>query len=282
MQKKINILTLGDCASNGNNTFGHLVYNEPDIILTYSLQFYKKYDDTLNWVVNNKILHFDDGISLEEKHDISVKKYRTEEKKISWPSLLPYNTDNLSLNGNHYGNYIKQLEKYCENVKKPDIVLITDYSPSHMFIYFTDRGKKYKFLTEADMVKEQYNKTKHNFPEHVHRKKRYFIQKQNSYRPSYQKNKNRRYFSLLVEKLNQLKIDYFFVSLRKENKTFDHPSKVIDLSGVRDQWSVGDESNREFGEFSKLKYDLQPICAKIVQQRIEEYYNNIDKNNNLM
>jgi len=273
-----NVLVLGDCASNGNNALGHLVYDNPHAVLTFSLQYHKKFDDIVRWFLrerkNGKFL--DKKISIKNLNHVALKTLREEEKNISWPNLLNFNVTNRSINGNHFCNYILQLEKYCETIKNPDLVLITDYTPSHMVVYFTEDNKKYKFLCEPHAENEEYDYHKHRYPRSIHQKKLTFIKKQNSYSLQYQNNKTRRYLSILENKLHLKNIPYLFVLLREENRHFFSPNKVIDLTDIKSQWDNGSGGEYESGEISELKYNLQSSCAKKVEERIQQMINNIN------
>lgn len=279
-----NILVLGDCTSNGNNCLGHLVYEDSETVLTYSLQYHKKFKEIVRWFLRErkKGNFLDKKVTIKNLNYVALKTLKEEEKKISWPNLLDFNITNKSTNGNHFCNYIIQLTKYCENNENPDLVLITDHPLDHMVVYFTRDKKKYRFLCEPQGVNEKYDSHKHHYPYLIHQEKINFIKKQNSYSSNYQRNKSRRYLSILEKKLQQKNISYFFVLFRKKNEHLFSPEKIIDLTDIKETWCSGNKDEYESREISSFKYDLQSKCATIVQKKLDEHFNNLDKNSNLM
>ena len=260
--KKKNLLVLGDCASNGNNCLGHEVYKNDDVCLTFSLMYHQSFDDVIKWYIRRRKQGdtTSQSIDYRDLKKVAMQELRQQEKQSSWPTYLDYAVENKSINGNHFSNYIIQFEKFLKENNKPDLILITDYSQSHMVVYFTYKKQKYKFLCEPHAENEVYDKELHNYPKEVHDIKIKLIKKQNQYSDSYQSRKNLKYLKLLQTKLENANIPYIGVVLRAKNKflfqNFDH---VVDISHIKSQWCVGDEYDS--GEICYKKFHLQKKCA---------------------
>lgn len=69
----MNIVVLGDCASNGNNILGHEIYNDPNITMTFSTQYHMiTSDHAVKWYLSNR-----------KKQDSKEKINFTELKKTA-------------------------------------------------------------------------------------------------------------------------------------------------------------------------------------------------------
>lgn len=258
---KPTVLVIGDCLSNGNNCYGHIVYNDPATVLTFSLQYHKKYVDVAKWFLQKRKQNkLSDHILAEDLANVAYKGLRAEEKNHSWPNQLENcNVVNLSLNGNHFGNYLIQLKSFLKQRGKPELILLTDHTASHMFVYFTYNGTKYNFFCEPHAQHQVYNPLQHKYPEQVHHIKIQCIKRQLKYRDTYQERKCYRYLKLLRKFIEQQDISYKFVLLRTSNqKYFEQP---IDLTDLRKQWAGENEYQ---GELCKAKYDMQKECAERV------------------
>lgn len=265
------ILVLGDCASNGNNALGHLVYNDDNVVMTYSLIYHQKFDEVVKWFFTSKkngdIVYDGPAINNSNIHHIAMAELVKKEKEISWPEKLQKDTVNLSINGNHFGYYLVQLKRYLSNNSKPAHVLITDYSSDHIFLHFIRDGVRYDILPSYSLLDKPYEHGKKSYPENLHETVVDKFKTERKKSSKYLMKKNKRMFKVLKNFCNKNDIEYTCVLFRNEFRDIFLNEDVIDLVDIKNQWSngIGDNS----GEVCKKKFELQEQCAEIVDLHIK-------------
>jgi len=271
------IIVLGDCASNGNNALGHLVYNDNNLVMTFSLKYHKKFDEVAKWFFESKkqgtISYEGPPINKDNLHNVAMKALIQQEKAISWPAKLKKDTVNLSINGNHFGYYLLQLKKYLTNNPAPDHLLITDYSSDHIFLHFTHKGTRYNILPSYSLLDQSYKHDNKKYPENVHKVVVCKFKKEHKKSSKYLMKKNQRMFKILKSFCNNNNIPYTCVLFRNEFREIFSNEDFIDLVNIKDQWSSCNKHNS--GEICIKKFQLQEKCADLINQHL-----NLSRSNN--
>jgi hypothetical protein len=266
------VVTLGDCSSNGNNILAHLVNGDDTTVMTYSLQYHKKFDPIIKWFLQNKkqgSIIYNGYLSPTNLKSVALKHLRQQEIENSWPNHLQFeNCVNFSLNGNHFGYYLIQIKRYLQENPKPKLVLITDYTPDHMFLYFKNNGNRYQLLVNHTYLEDEYDKFKHKHPEHLHSIVLEKIQREHNLGRDYAMRKSQRMLSVLEKFLAQQNIPSVRVMFRQEFTSIFSTSKVIDLRQIKDSWLSGNDDYS--GDLCKIKLEAQKTCSDIVNSYIND------------
>ena len=257
----MHIVVLGDCQSNGNNCLMHEI--APDRThCTWSLRYHNEYDVVFKWMLK-KIAQGSKlpEVTVRTVEDVSWAFLRREEKAVAWPALLTDHTVyDYSINGAHFIGYLKRLQQHVVKHGKPDLVIITDYSPSHVGVVFKDHGQRYVF---ESVNYDSYVWKTDKYSPHV--RDVYFkrLDSLKRHDDSYHYKRHRHYYRLLQQYLDQNNIQSMTVRFgtleERDIKAFDEfMSTDVDCTEEFKEYTT-----RE-GEHSLTKLQLQQtIAAKI-------------------
>ena len=203
-----------------------------------------------------------------------AKNYlNTEELKLAWPNLLPYDVTNLSISNNHYGNYILQLIDYIKKAGKPDIVLLGDMltvkSHEGRWIHFKYKGFRYSYILNDRYLKKQYTNDL-DYSEDVFLLKQKLYKKQKNLTQKSIDKRAHRYRKLLEKFLNKNNIQYKFVLSRSGERKFVEHTDYIDIVKIVDTWVIPNKKEIFSVEHSKVKLDTQQEIARIVTQYLKQ------------
>lgn len=260
------VLILSDCQSNGNNCLAHEVTNE-DAPCTWSLRFHKQFQQVFKWYLKHRKLNgAKDKMPTESLESAVWDYYWEQEGKVAWPSLLKVpNVVNMSVNGGHFIGHHKRLNKYIAEHGKPDHVILTDYTFSHIAHSFKWEGKRYVFERE-NYVDSEWNSE--DYPKEVHLKRLQGIQRMKSMSREWHIRRHKRSFSLLTKVLNYHMIPFTVVRFGDRDdiniEAFDtFMGREVDCIPFFKQYSSID------GEDSKKKLEVQPLIANKIEDYLE-------------
>ena len=310
------LVVLGDCATNGNNTLAHEVFQDPDITTTFSIQYhsvtskhamrwYLKHGrdrhrsleldldkleqaaiDAFNrefqmdprlqgpqvceWYLRETRQRRGDFLDTDQLKAAALSHLRRRESQNSWVNLLDVGSvHHYSVNGNHFGNYLVRIQRHVAQHGRPGLVLITDYSPDHVFTNLRHQGTRYTALMSDSYLYMDYD-DQATYPEAVYelRRRRYIREKNQTQR--YRDRKSRRYQRLLEKYLDQQGIPHKYILYRQPNLQFVEGKDFIDLRPVFNQW-CGDSDGHNYlaGQNSRIKSETQADCARLVQEKIK-------------
>lgn len=309
------LVVLGDCATNGNNTLAHEIFQDPDITTTFSIRYHMVTSKhAIRWYLKNRrpgTTHV--PVSVDDLKQVATAEFNREfkldarlqgsqvqewylretgqqredfpdpdrleaaalsylrqrESQNSWVNLLDVDrVHHYSVNGNHFGNYLVRMQKHLAQHGRPGLVLITDYSPDHVFTNLKYQGRRYTALMSDSYLYMDYD-DQATYPEAVYelRRRKYIREKNQTQR--YRDRKSRRYQRLLEKYLDQQGIPHKYILYRQPNLQFVEGKDYIDLRPVFQRW-CGDQDGHHYlaGQNSRIKSETQVDCARIVQDSI--------------
>jgi hypothetical protein len=194
------------------------------------------------------------------------------EEQRAWVRMLKNplgGVHNYSVNGNHFGNYVLRIKKHVAQHGKPRLVLITDYEQDHIFTNLWHDGQRHTALMSPRYLYMEPEDQAKVSSEVYNLRRRQYIYQRNKPR-QYRDRKSRRYQALLEKYLKQERIPYLYILYMHENLPFVSDRDFIDLRAIYDSWFIDKNGERyRDGHSCKKKFDTQPVCARIVQERIE-------------
>lgn len=267
------IVLLGDCSSNGNNALAHEVTGDPDLKMTFSLQYHNLFDAINKWFLEKRKQGEFREYQIDHPYQIqgfALKALREKQKQIAWPSLLPYDVTNYSVNGNHFSNYVLRLKQHVEEFGKPNFLLITDYSVNHKFIRFRYNNQYYKFLATNYGNRREPDQPFHtsviDYPREVFDIEQKRRKTENNKTDEQCMRKSRRSFRVLMRLVDQLNIPFATINFHQEYSDIMHEYDCLDLIQYRKDWHVN--GNEFDGEYCALKKQLQQPVAEQVKKFI--------------
>jgi hypothetical protein len=145
----MNVLLLGDCASDGSNCLNKQIIGEDSLSTEYNLSWYKKYHKLITlWYLRETKSKRQRISDLNDIGDNALNYLHDKELEMSWAKNLDpkLQVTNLSKGGATAYGYYKRLLKYEEtNNGTPDLILLTDYDPTHPWQRINLNGQKYFF-----------------------------------------------------------------------------------------------------------------------------------------
>ena len=228
-------------------------------------------DHVLRWYMRETGQTRGDFQDPDQLKAAALKYLRQRERQNSWVNMLDtdrHRVHDYCVNGNHFGNYLVRMRKHVTQHGTPELVLITDYSPDHVFTNIRYQGKRYTALMSDRYLYMDYD-DRATCPEAVYemRRQRYVYEKNQT--QHYRDRKSRGYQRLLERYLQGHGIPYVYVLYRHENLQFVKDRQFIDLRHIHDTW-YEDKSGRDYllGQNSRRKCETQADCARIVQEYI--------------
>jgi hypothetical protein len=262
------ILVLGDCQSNGNNCLSGDIVND-DAPRTWSLRFHNDFRSVFKWYLKhrkeNKVT---EPMSTGNMESVVWNYLWEEEQKAAWPNLLNVpNVVNISINGGHFIGHHKRLKQYLAENPKPDHVLVTDYTFSHIAHSFKHNNQRYVFERE-NYVDDEWNPDR--YPVEVHRKRLNGIAFQKSQSKDWHIRRHRNGYNMLIKFLNSQSIKWTTVRFGDPDPNNSEIFKNLMHPGI-DCTEYGKQYMSTEGENAKIKLSMQKKIAETVQ----EYLNSI-------
>ena len=220
------ILILGDCLSNGSGCLNHVINNDPEDVSEWSIRFYKEYANLLKWYMSQPDRK---EVSAEQLIDHALKYLNKREKALSWPSLLDYEVFNRSIDGNHSARYRIQLQDHISKNGKPDLILLTDYSWTHIFTYITHEKQKHHFLSSPSVLTTDW-KQDIGYPKKVHDRRQSEYQREMQLGQSYVTRKANKHHRKLLQDIQ--KLDVPCRHLIFEGNLFQDYGIALDLTDI--------------------------------------------------
>jgi len=252
----MNILILGDCIATGQNCLTHTILSD-DVVLSDFNRFDERYEgELLKWFLRDRKHNSENhSVSMSNLMHEAYKYKSAAERRVSWPTMLGHNVTNLAVVGETYlGMYVK-LQKYMAENKKPDLILLTDFTPSHIGIYINSNGTKTLVRRDLHFI----NKQQHTYHDDVYEK---FVSRANievSKGADYIKRKNQRSYRMLSRSLLRQKLNFKFCAFYKDSLSF---IDGIDCTHLPSLYNVKD------GVSPKLKLLTQSKIADFILKEI--------------
>lgn len=260
------ILILGDCQSNGNNCLAHVIRNDSSP-MTWSLKFHNEFRNVFKWYLQHRKANgVTEAMPTGNIEQVVWNYLWEQEKKEAWPTYLNIpNVVNVSLNGGHFIGHHNRLRKYLAENPKPDHVLITDYTFSHIAHSFKWLGNRYVF------ERENYKDSEWNpdrYPVEVHKRRLENIAFQKSQSRDWHIRRHRNGYHMLIKTLNHLDIKWSTIRFGDPNPintsifaSFMDPG--IDCVNFASQYMTPK------GENTEAKLAVQKEIAKVVQDHLK-------------
>ena len=255
------ILILGDCFSNGSGCLNHIINNDPEDVSEWSIRFYKQYANLLKWYMAQADRR---QVSAEQLIDHALKYLNRREKALSWPTMLDYEIFNRSIDGNHSARYRIQLNDHLDKHGKPDLILLSDYSWTHIFTYFTYQGHKYHFLSSPSVLKQEWTDSL-GYPIEVHRRRQSEYQREMAQGQSYVTRKANRHHRKLLDDIDRLGVPYRHLIF--EGNLFEDYGASVDLTDITERCRPVPDS---VAIKAKTKLESQKEIAGRVRLLIED------------
>ncbi len=294
------ILILGDCHSNGDNCWDHVIRNNPDLFNEWSLTSYGQHEDLLEWYEKNTTKTLVDKSQMLKS---ALEYLSQQEKSVAWPVHLQndYIIFNNSKNGNHCGRYLIQLKDHINKYGKPDLILISNYHWSRVFNEFTVDNQLYNFLSSVLVLELEWTEELGYSKKVLEKRKQEFIN-DNSKGPNFLREKTNKYHDELIKEIKQRNIP--FAHCLFDNNVFTSIDKHIDLTHISSKyWKFNDTENDMIGQnrsyrkkkikklrdkgyhnqdlnctslgirvHSKIKFESQKTIADLVRPFIEDCF----------
>ena len=255
MNKASNILLFGDCIATGQDVLLPEITGVPDMI-SDALSFRDLEKQLVIWFLKqNK-----EKIKMKDLVRLSYKTKIKKEKELAWPAYIP-NLTNLAVAGETFQGIHKKIKKYLEENKKPDLVIITDFSKSHRCIVINYDSQQY-------VVKRDFNFIEFDqfiWPNNVYTMFIERLKQQETFGETYQKRKNKKSFNILIKFLEQNKIPHKFLIFRKYNTYLSED--FIDYSDLPKKYT-----NTQGKDVCSLKLQQQKGIAEHMNLIVRDKY----------
>lgn len=258
------IIVLGDCQSNGNNCLAHQIIETPRLH-TWSLKFHNEFRNVFRWYLKHRIDNrVKDCIPNKNLEGAVWHYFWEEELKTSWPYLLAVpNVVNFSKNGAHFIGHLKRLKDYLSANSKPDHIIVTDYTFSHISTSFKFQGKRYCFERE-NYIDQEWNPE--DYPLEVHQKRLGSIAYQKAQPYTRRQRKHMLGYNQLIRYIESHKIPFTtvrFGDVQENNRrAFDFIHQGVDCTDLYLNYAT------ENGEDSATKLQLQSAIAERVANKL--------------
>ena len=259
-----NTLILGDCASDGSCTLVKEIIGQNQIDVEYALSWDLKYHKRIiHWYL--KMTQGQRGNVLAGNIFSKAHQYMQErELREAWPKYLDPNLNltNMSKGGATAYGYYKRLLKHEFQHGRPDLIVLTDYDPTHPWQRINLDGNKYFLEKNYDSRKPYFSVNPAlKSPPEVQRLAFDKAKFTNKYELNQKRNfKIMHWFHkyLEKEKYNFIKLKFY-----KGFDQFDKDTNVIDCSDLRNKYSILPR-----GTDIVLKKQVQSEIGRRVQEKI--------------
>lgn len=257
------IVVLGDCQSNGNNCLAHEIVTNFRLH-TWSLKFHGEFQNVFKWYLKHRISNKVKDPIPSHNLEKEVWHYFWEtELQTAWPNLLDCNIVNFSKNGGHFIGHHYRLKEYLKHNPKPSLVIITDYTFSHISTSFQHDSKRYLFERET-YADEDWNPA--DYSVEVHKKRLASLAVQKAYSRERSQRKHFLGFKQLIKFIKSHNLPYLIVRFgdadKKNIEAFNFMGTDIDCTDLFNQYATTD------GEDSLTKLKIQSTVAERVSTAI--------------
>jgi len=260
------IVILSDCATMGANCLASEVIGNEDAVISYSLKYHNMHNHIIKWYMQKrKEGRYTNPIRMSLIEHESVKAYEQAEMEVSWPLKLNSKVYNYSCHGNTFLGYLSDLKKHISKHGKPKKVIVTCFSPDHVYVRVNHNEQKYEGVVYQNWIDKPYNPDTMSYSKGIYEKKQKHGKKEYAKDQNYLYRKAYHSWYWLKKFLQKNEIDYFCVRYGKFlDYEFWKDEKVLDLSNIHKVYCNKD------GDKSKLKLQYQPIIADKVEKFIKE------------
>jgi len=266
-----NTLILGDCASTGSLTYVKEIIGQNQISTGYTLSSDSKH--------HKKIIHWYLKMVKGKRGNIIAgdlfKKalQYMEEKELNeaWPKYLDsdLNVTNMSKLGATAYGYYKRLLKYELRNGRPDLIVLTDYDPTHPWQRINLDRNKYFLEKNYDSNKPYFSVNPElKSPAEVQRLA--FNKAEYTYNNNLNQTRNFKIMKWFLKYLDKEKYNVIKLKLYGGFDQFDRDTNVIDCSNLHYTYSLLPQ-----GVDGVLKKEVQSQIGGRVQEKILQLTNKI-------
>ena len=259
-----NTLILGDCASDGSCTLVKEIIGQNQIDVEYALSWDLKYHKRIiHWYL--KMTQGQRGNVLAGNIFSKAHQYMQErELREAWPKCLDPNLNltNMSKGGATADGYYKRLLKHEFQHGRPDLIVLTDYDPTHPWQRINLDGNKYFLEKNYDSRKPDFsvNPALKSSPEV---QKLAFDKAKFTNKHELNQKRNFKIMHWFHKYLEKEKYNFIKLKFYKGFDQFDKDTNVIDCSDLRNKYSILPR-----GTDSVLKKQVQSEIGRRVQEKI--------------
>lgn len=249
----MNVLVLGDCIATGQNCLAHIILGHDVNLLDFNRFDEGKQPELLKWYIEQRKIHnITDAITMDNMVAKAYKYKSKVEREVSWPNCLPHTVKNLSAAGETFqGMYLKLKDQ------KPDLVLLTDFSISHIGIYVNYNGKHF-VKRDKSFVKQAQTTYDPNLYA-VFEKKANIEQ----HKPvSYFQRKNKKAFRILQKYIQDQGLKYRFCRFHEHSKDIITDPNIIDCTHLPKSYTINNTVS------PKKKLEHQQVIADYIQEQM--------------
>jgi hypothetical protein len=212
------------------------------------MRYHKEFESVFKWYLKHRIANGVKTPIPSSNLENEVWNYFWEqEQEVAWPNLLDANIVNFSKNGGHFVGHHHRLRKYLANNPKPDHIILTDYTFSHIFTSFKFEGQRYMFERE-NYVASEWNSDA--YPIEVHNKRLASIAYQKSQPREWRQRRHYLGYKNLIKFMEQQGLTWSIVrfgDVADDNiKAFDFMGREIDCISLYQEYSTPEGENSEF------------------------------------
>lgn len=245
----MSVVVLGDCIATGYNVLLHEILDDDNLLHPeYGLNEEQEKKFGI-WFLSQNI-----KIKAENIKQQAYAYKLEQEMNLAWPSLIPGCTNLASQNETFLGMFYK-IKEYLKRQKKPKLVLLTDFSPTHRCVVINNDGK-HIVQNDIALIHDQ----QHTWKPGVYDQFKKKIIKQESFGEKYQKRKTKLSFDILRKFLKINQIPYKFLMFKQHNTYLT--KNYIDCTDLIKTYTVGKQHH------CKNKLKAQILIAKHVEKHI--------------
>lgn len=228
------------------------------------MRFHKEFEPVFKWYLKHRIQHKVKEPMPNKNLENEVWHYFWEQELgVAWPNLLEANVINFSKNGAHFVGHHHRLKNYLKNNPKPDHVILTDYTFSHIFTSFKFQDKRYLFERE-NYIDSEWNPFA--YPIEVHRKRLASLEYQKSQSREWRQRRHYLGFKNLTRFMEQQELSWSIIrfgDVSTDNiEAFDFMGNEIDCIPIYQSYSTSE------GEDSLIKLNSQAAIAELVGNKL--------------
>lgn len=163
----MSLVILGDCATNGNNTMGHQIFDDPNISMTFSIQYHLiTSEHAIKWYLKNrKTQSSKEKLNLSQLKETAIREFNQEfkiENKFQGNYLIDWYLKETNQSANDFSSSEEIKTIALKYLKKKDLenswVNFLDYNQEKIYNYAINGNHFGNYLIRIRKHVEQYGK----------------------------------------------------------------------------------------------------------------------------
>tara|TARA_R110001592_G_scaffold20761_9_gene83913 strand:- start:3271 stop:4242 length:972 start_codon:yes stop_codon:yes gene_type:complete len=169
MGKIVDVIVLGDCATNGNNTMGHEIFDDPNITMTFSIQYHLlSSEHAIKWFLKKRKSHLvRETLRVSKLKQIAIEEFNKEfqiENKFQGDYLTQWYLKETNSDINDFENSQHLKTAAIKYLKQRELanswVNLLDYHQGTIYNYSLNGNHFGNYLIRVRKHIEQYGKLK--------------------------------------------------------------------------------------------------------------------------